>query len=161
MRATGRIVILLLIASLAGVVVLFVGFPPRSVSFSQSTNELDAYDFIEFTAQVSAPHAPNPFTDVAIHGVFETAAGDKRWQVDGFCDAEDGSVYRIRFMPPAPGDYSYSVQFHQGWSNNTARGTFHVRNGGRRGPLRIDPQNRWHFVWEGTGEHYFFNDQQI
>ena len=25
------------------------------------------------------------------------------------------------------------------------------------GPIRIDPQNRWHFIWQGTGEHYFFN----
>src|SRR4029077_653627 len=23
--------------------------------------------------------------------------------------------------------------------------------------LRVDPQYPWHFVWEGTGEHYFFN----
>ncbi len=28
---------------------------------------------------------------------------------------------------------------------------------GRRGPIRVDSQNRWHFIWEGTGEHYFFN----
>ena len=32
-----------------------------------------------------------------------------------------------------------------------------MTNGHRRGPIRIDSQNRWHFVWEGTGEHYFFN----
>jgi hypothetical protein len=25
------------------------------------------------------------------------------------------------------------------------------------GPIRIDPEHRWHFVWEGTGQHYFFN----
>jgi Protein of unknown function (DUF4038) len=77
--------------------------------------------------------------------------------VDGFSDAEDGSVYRIRFMPSAPGDYTYSVEYRQGWSSRSATGKFHVRNGGRRGPIRIDSQNRWHFVWEGTGDHYFFN----
>ena len=60
-------------------------------------------------------------------------------------------------MPPAPGDYTYSVEYQQGWSKRTSTGTFHVRNGGRRGPIRVDPQNRWHFIWEGTGEHYFFN----
>jgi hypothetical protein len=27
----------------------------------------------------------------------------------------------------------------------------------RRGALRIDPAYPWHFIWEGTGEHYFFN----
>ena len=159
-RITPRIQILSLIASLLGVAALVVGvpgLPPRSVSFSQSNKTLDAYDFVELTAHVSAPHAPNPFTDAAIHATFEMAAGGKRWQVEGFCDAEDGSVYRVRFMPPTPGDYTYSVEYRQGWSSRPATGRFHVGNGGRRGPIRIDPQHRWHFVWEGTGEHYFFN----
>jgi hypothetical protein len=59
-------------------------------------------------------------------------------------------------MPLAPGDYTYSVEYRQGWFTKASSGTFHVSNG-RRGLVRIDPQNRWHFVWEGTGEHYFFN----
>ena len=156
----GRILILLLMASIAGAAFLLPGLlalPPRSVSFSQSATDLDAYDFVELTAQVSAPHTPNPFMDAAIHGTFEMAAGNERWEVDGFCDAEDGSVYRLRFMPSAPGDYTYSVEYRHGWSTTTATGTFHVRDDGRRGPIRIDPQNRWHFIWEGTSEHYFFN----
>jgi hypothetical protein len=151
--------ILLPIAALAGVAILLLGrpaLPPRSVSFSQSTQDLEAYDFVEVAAQVSAPHPPNPFTDASIHGTFETA-GNKRWQVEGFADADDGSVYRIRFMPAAPGDYTYSIEYRQGWSRNTSTGKFHVRSSRRRGPIRIDPQNRWHFIWEGTGEHYFFN----
>jgi hypothetical protein len=152
--------ILLPIAVLAGVAILLFGrpaLPPRSVSFSQSTRDLEAYDFVEVTAQVSSPRPPNPFTDAAIRGTFATAAGSQRWQVEGFADAEDGSVYRIRFMPPAPGDYTYSIDYRQGWSKTTSTGAFHVRDGRRRGPVRIDPQNRWHFIWEGTGEHYFFN----
>ncbi len=32
-----------------------------------------------------------------------------------------------------------------------------MRDGHRRGMVQIDPQNRWHLIWEGTGEHYFFN----
>jgi len=81
------------------------GLPPRSVSFSQSTADLEAYDFVEITAEVQTPHALNPFTDPVIRGTFEAVDGGRRWQVGGFCDAEDGSVYRIRFMPPSPGDY--------------------------------------------------------
>jgi hypothetical protein len=152
-------IVILSIAVLGGAV-LFLGgrgLPPRSVSFSQSTKDLRAYDFIEITAQVSAPHAPNPFTDAVIRGAFERVADGKRWQIEGFCDAEDGSVYRIRFMPPAPGDYAYSVEYRQGWSSTTSTGTFHASDGRLRGPIRIDSKNRWHFVWEGTGEHYFFN----
>jgi len=44
-----------------------------------------------------------------------------------------------------------------GMVHENLSGTFHVSYGHRRGPVRIDSQNRWHFVWEGTGEHYFFN----
>ena len=144
----------------AGLVIVFLGefsLPPRTVSFSQSTRDLEAYDFVEVIAKISAPHAHNPFTDGAIRGTFATTAGNRRWQVEGFSDAEDGSLYRVRFMPSAPGDYTYSAEYRQGWSKAISTGSFHVRDGRRRGPVGIDPQNRWHFIWEGTGEHYFFN----
>ena len=153
----GGVLAFLLIAAL---LILFLGppaLPPLAVTFSQSERDLEAYDFVEMAARVSAPHAYNPFTGAALRGTFTTASGSRRWQVEGFCDAEDGSVYRIRFMPPSPGDYTYSIEYRQGWSERTSTGTFHVRSGGRRGPVRVDPQNRWHFIWEGTGEHYFFN----
>jgi hypothetical protein len=152
--------VLLAIAALAGIAFLFFGLrgiPPLSVTFAQSAQDLDAYDFVEVTAQVGVPRAPNPFTDASIRGTFEMPAGGKRWQVDGFCDSEDGSVHRIRFMPSVPGDYTYSVEYRQGWSHATTTGTFRVRDGRRSGPVRVDPQNRWHFVREGTGRHYFFN----
>lgn len=130
---------------------------PLSVSFSKSADIVEAYDFLEVTADVSWPRASNPFTDVVLDGWFESADGSRKWQVEGFCDSEDGSIFRIRFMPPAVGDYKYFVEYRQGSARTTSKGTFHATNGGRRGPIRVDPQNRWHFIWEGTGEHYFFN----
>ncbi len=130
---------------------------PAFVSFSQSASTIQAYDFVEVTANVSLPHASNPFTDAEFNGWFESADHGKRWQVEGFCDSADGSIFRIRFMPPAPGDYTYSVNYHQGWATKPSTGTFHASDGQRRGPIRIDLQYPWHFVWEGTGEHYFFN----
>jgi hypothetical protein len=112
---------------------------------------------VEVTAKVSLPHASNPFTDAELNGWFESSDHRNRWQVEGFCDSTDGSIFRIRFMPPSPGDYSYSVKFHQGWSTKSSTGNFHASDGHRRGPIRVDPQYPWHFIWEGTGEHYFFN----
>ena len=130
---------------------------PRNVAFSQSAEAVDAYDFVEVTAALASPDAENPFTDAALTGWLETADGSRRWTVEGFCDAEDGSVYRIRFMPPKPGDYHYSVVYRQGNFEKTFEGTFHANDGRRRGPIRVDPQYPWHFIWEGTREHYFFN----
>jgi len=130
---------------------------PLRILFSQPIHTVEAYDFVEVAANVSWPHARNPFTDAALDGWFESPDGSKRWQVGGFCDSEDGSVFRIRFMPPAPGDYKYSIEYRQGRQTSTSTGTFHATSGHRRGPIRVDPQHRWHFIWEGTGEHYFFN----
>jgi hypothetical protein len=130
---------------------------PQSVSFTQSATAVDAYDFIEVTVHVASPDVRNPFTDASLSGWFETADGSKRWQVDGFSDSADGSIFRIRFMPPSPGSYRYSLEYRQGSFRKSSDGSFTANDGHRRGPIRVDPQNRWHFIWEGTGEHYFFN----
>ena len=130
---------------------------PLHVSFSQSADSTDAYDFVEVSANVSWPHARNPYTDAEFSGWFQAKTGSKKWQMDGFCDSKDGSVFRIRFMPPAAGDYLYYAEYRQGRSSSTTTGTFHANDGRRRGPIRVDAQHPWHFLWEGTGQHYFFN----
>ncbi|MCL4195369.1 MAG: DUF4038 domain-containing protein, partial [Thermoguttaceae bacterium] len=77
--------------------------------------------------------------------------------VEGFCDSPDGSIYRIRFMPTRPGQYTYRVSFRRGDSEQTHSGRFEARDARRRGLIRVDPKHPWHFQWEGTGEHYFWN----
>ncbi|HUE22549.1 MAG TPA: DUF4038 domain-containing protein [Bryobacteraceae bacterium] len=129
---------------------------PADVSFSQSATRVEQYDFVEVTAAVATFGAGNPFTGATLAGSF-SKRGAAGIQVDGFCDAPDGSVFRIRFMPSAPGDYNYSVVYRQGDFEKAWQGTFQASASQRRGPIRVDPQYPWHFIWEGTGEHYFFN----
>jgi len=45
---------------------------PSDVSFSLSAASIEAYDFVELTAQISRPRAPNPFTDATFKGWFES-----------------------------------------------------------------------------------------
>jgi len=132
--------------------------PPReqAVLFAQSADEVDACDFVEVEARPLAPGAANPFTEVAMRGEFGIEGGEAA-AADGFCDAADGSVHRIRFMPSRPGRYSYSVTFRRGAEETTHRGTFRARDGKRRGIVRVDRDHPWHFVWEGTGERFFWN----
>ena len=130
---------------------------PREVTFSQSSPSVEAYDFVEIVIQSSPPDVRNPFTEVLVTGSFGKAGPADRAIVDGFCDSADGTVYRIRFMPSQPGDYSYTVTYRQGEYEKTYSGTFRALDGHRRGILRVDPKYPWHFQWEGTGEHYFFN----
>ncbi len=131
--------------------------PPVRISFVQSAPSVEAYDFVEVAASVGWPRSGNPFTDAEFSGWFERADGTGRVHVDGFCDSDDGSIFRVRFMPPVPGEYRYSVQYRQGGAAADFSGTFRAVDGHRRGPVRVDSRYPWHFVWEGTGEHYFFN----
>ncbi|MHB0958894.1 MAG: DUF5060 domain-containing protein [Pirellulaceae bacterium] len=129
---------------------------PADVVFEQSAETVDVYDFVEVTLRIARPDAANPFTDVNVTGQFAREGGEPV-NVDGFCDAADGSICRIRFMPGAAGRHTFTVRFCQGPFERSHSGSFTARDGRRRGPLRVDPQYPEHFVWAGTGEHYFWN----
>ena len=130
---------------------------PASVSYSTAPSQIDAYDFAEITATVASPDAHDPFEDATLTGTLTTEDGSRHWDVEGFCDSDNGSIFRIRFMAPQPGGYKYSVTYRQGGFEKTATGTFQAIDAHRRGTIGIDPKYPWHFIWEGTSEHYFFN----
>jgi hypothetical protein len=130
---------------------------PRNVTFSPLAARVEAYDFVEIMVSVEGADAKNPFTDVILSGSFGKVGEGERKTVDGFCDSPDGSLLRIRFMPAAAGEYSYSVSYRQAEYSKSYNGAFSAIEAHRRGPIRVDPRYPWHFIWEGTGEHYFFN----
>ena len=137
--------------------------PPRAatvlptLSMSSSADRITCYDFIEVVLKASQPTARSAFTDAFVTGTFGLADRPDRVTVDGFADAADGSVFRIRFMPTIPGTYTFSVTYWQDNLEQTLRGTFEAIKGTRRGLLAIDPAYPWHFMWAGTSEHYFLN----
>ena len=130
---------------------------PANVSFSSPELQVDRYGYVEITATIQSPDAANPIEDASLTGVFETTDGSHRRQVEGFCDSTDGSTFRIRFMAPEAADYKYTVTYKQGSFEKTSQGTFRAVEAHQHGVLRVDPNYPWHFIWEGTGEHYFFN----
>ncbi len=130
---------------------------PAKVTFTPAASPVEVYDYVEIVVNIEAPDAPNPFTGATLTGAFGKAGEGARWNVDGFCDSPDGRVFRIRFMPPSEGSYTYSLSYRQGGFEASDTGTFQAAAGRRRGPIRVDAEYPWHFVWAGTGEHYFFN----
>ncbi len=128
-----------------------------TVSFSQPVETVEVYDYIEVSARVDNPDAGNPFLDATLTGSFSKADGSDRKSVEGFCDSANGSVFRIRFMPASAADYTWSATYRQGATEAKQTGTFKASAGQRKGPIRVDPKYPWHFIWEGTIEHYFFN----
>ncbi len=129
---------------------------PQNVKFAQSAKNVDTYDFVEITLKVKSPHTENPFVDASVEGWFAADDG-RKVHVDGFCDSADGSIFRIRFMPPEPGHYRYSVTYRQRSYECIYSGEFTAKDSRRRGLVRVDKDYPWHFIWEGTGEHYFWN----
>jgi hypothetical protein len=140
---------------LPGVLPAWAG--PRSISPSQSAGVVEANDYVEVTLKLEGPDARNPFTEASLEGEFGERGSTNRAKVRGFCDSMDGSIFRVRLAPPRPGDYDYTAVYHQGAFEGRVAGSFKATDGKRAGPLGIDPQNRYHFVWEGTGERFFFN----
>jgi len=130
---------------------------PKNVSFSQPVETVETYDYLEVAVEVEGADAANPFVDAALSGSFGKTGGGGTLRVDGFCDSPAGKLFRIRFMPSSPGDYSYSITYRQSGFEAAHTGKFRASAGSRKGPIRVDPQYPWHFIWEGTGQHYFFN----
>ncbi len=127
------------------------------IAFQQPTSLVECYDFVEITVRVPKPAFRNPFADVSLSGDFGCAGSSEKLSVEGFCDSPDGSVFRLRFMPSIPGDYVFTAIFGQGDIQRTHNGRFQAVPSRRKGPLRVDAQHPWHFIWEGTGEHCFLN----
>jgi hypothetical protein len=130
---------------------------PKEIVFSQSAASVAAYDFVEITLHVSGPPVGNPFTEAAVTGEFRESNSQAPIKVDGFSDSSDGTLFRIRFMPAKPGDYAYTVRYAEKGFDRSHEGTFRATASGRKGPIRVDPDHPWHFIWEGTRDHYFFN----
>ncbi len=139
---------------LAGSVAADAG--PAEVHFAQSSGNPGRYDYGEIVLQVDKPDAANPFTDVTVQGRFGRQ-GTEPTRVEGFCDSADGSVFRIRFMPTSAGEYDYAVTYRQGDYEASHKGRFTAVDNHRDGLLRVDKEHPFHFMYEGTGRHYFWN----
>lgn len=121
-----------------------------NVRVCAATPEVEVFGYAEITLCTGEP-IDDPFRTVTLHADFD----GKR--VEGFCDAQDGSVYRVRLMPTRPGEHTYSITFRHGEQQTTVTGNFQAQQTGRRGLLRVDPQFPFHFVWSASGEHFFWN----
>lgn len=130
---------------------------PKEVAFSQSAASVAVYDFVEVSLRISSPATSNPFTEAGVTASFGPVGTSRRVKVDGFCDSSDGTLFKVRFMPSEPGNYTYSVSYKERGLEKHYEGAFQATAGGRRGLIRVDPDYPWHFIWEGTREHYFFN----
>jgi hypothetical protein len=129
----------------------------EEVTFSQFSQSIECYDFLEVTMNVAKPTVGNAFADVTVSGRYWQVDQGSPTTVEGFCDRPDGSIFRIRFMPSKPGDYAYSVTYRHANFEQVYQGAFKAIEGRQPSILRVDPSYPWHFIWEGSGKHFFLN----
>jgi hypothetical protein len=111
-----------------GVLVMFamdVASAPRQVTFGAPATPVRANEPFVVTVTVTAPDASDCDKDVAVHGEMRMAGRDPI-QARGACDSRDGSVFRVRFVPAAAGDYDWTVTYRQGDFTRTGRGSITV-----------------------------------
>jgi len=146
---------LIILVSLASLPPVAAG--ARAISLSQNLAEVQTYDFAELTLRVAQPDVANPFAEVDMTGRF-SKSGRPEKRIIGFCDSDDGSVFKIRFMPSEPGEHSYTLTYREanGFTKEFKAG-FRAKESRNKGIVRVDPKHPFHFIWEGTGEHYFYN----
>ncbi|MFC5470061.1 DUF5605 domain-containing protein [Cohnella suwonensis] len=94
-----------------------------------------------FELQLRGPSHGNPYVDVSLGAVFEKEGRSVR--TAGFYDGE--GVYRIRFMPDAQGEWTYST-YSTARSLDGIEGSFLCTeaSAGNHGPVRV--KNTYHFA---------------
>lgn len=132
------------------------GIAQRSFSLLPAKNEVETFGLYEIVLKASAKGTDNPFTDVSVMGWFTHETG-KTDSIEGFCDDQGGSVFKVRYMPALTGNYLYRIKVSHANKRQEFKGSFRALASSLKGPLRVDKDHPWHFIREGTGEHFFWN----
>ncbi|MBW3623876.1 MAG: DUF5060 domain-containing protein [Armatimonadetes bacterium] len=102
-----------------------------------------------YEARFDGPREGQPYRNVQLSATF--TQGQQRVVVPGFWDGE--GTYKVRFMPPAPGEWSYETKSNRPELNGK-KGSFKAvqPSSGNHGPVRV--AHTWHFEY-ADGEPYF------
>jgi len=128
----------------------------RKPDWSVSASQVDIADFLEIQMRIPSRSSANPFKEMKLKGRFLGPDRDTI-TVTGFCDAQDGSIFKLRFMPQKAGIYSYRVTFTGAGEQYQYQNLLSVNKGTRNGPLGIDPAHPAHFIYQNSGKHFFWN----
>ena len=112
-----------------------------------SGSQVECWDIFEISLQ--GPSSGNPFVDVRLRARFRQ--GDRVFTPEGFYDGE--GLYKIRFMPDAPGQWTYVTESNR-QELDGKRGAFTcVEAGpGNHGPVRV--HNRLQLAYADGTPHF-------
>jgi len=111
------------------------------------------YGTAEFVLRYSGKPVANPFTAIQVNGKF--TAGNTVVTVPGFCDSQDGSLFRLRFSPGLKNTgYTYELTFKGRGIERKFTGSISSTAPADRGPVIADPQYPKHFIYAATGDPF-------
>lgn len=125
------------------------------VTFTTPADPVGVYDVWEAEVRLCEPGRGNPFSANRLRGTFVSRASGRRLSIEGFCDALDGSLYRLRFAPTEVGEHAFTLRYDDGWRSAETSGSLQSVPGENPGFLRVDPKHPHHFVYEKTGRHFY------
>lgn len=110
-------------------------------------SRVECWDIFEVTLQ--GPSSGNPFADVRLRGRFRQ--GDREFTPEGFYDGD--GVYKIRFMPDAPGRWTYVTESNRSELDGRKGEFTCVEAGpGNHGPVRV--HNRFQLAYADGTPHF-------
>ena len=120
---------------------------PVFIHAQSASKNVEQWDFFEVT--LSGPSGGNPFVDVQLSAEFRQ--GDRIFRPEGFYDGN--GLYRIRFMPDAPGPWSYVTRSNRSGLDGKTGGFLCVQaSPGNHGPVRV--HKTWYLAY-ADGTSYF------
>jgi uncharacterized protein DUF4038/uncharacterized protein DUF5060/collagenase-like protein with putative collagen-binding domain len=141
------------LAFVASLMLASQAFAARTVSFEPSTTAPVLYSPWEIVVRVAQPTPQNPF-DATITATFSPAGGAPI-TVHGFCDSQDGTLYRVRFTPQKQVHYNWTATFTDSAGSASSSGGIDAGWSNLGGFIRRDSKFPAHFVDERTNRHWF------
>ena len=123
------------------------------VSIEKGPDRVACFDIYELIFRLDEPYQGNPFTDVELKASFTPQDGPSA-EVEGFCDDQEGRVFKIRFCP-GRSDSEYTFQARTNVTDQVFTGSF--KTGKPRGmePVIVHPQHPKHFIYAASRKPFY------
>jgi len=130
---------------------LLAGLAPLAPLAAQNASQTTVERWDIFEASFPSSPQGNPFLDVTLAAEFRHE--HRTVQVSGFYDGD--GVWRVRFMPDAEGEWSFTTQSNRADLNGkTGRFTCVKPAASNHGPVSV--RNTWHFGYADGTPYYPF-----
>lgn len=98
------------------------------------------FSIYEFSVRFKQAFAGNPF-DITVLAASVEAPDKSVRELNGFCDDNQGRIFKLRYTPVVPGIHKYTLQIKYNDQIFIERGEFLVTESGRSGFVHVDVEN--------------------